>query len=295
MRFKGWILTSALILASACILHSCETTKLPVPRLTQHWKPGTTQRYLVHVVDSGLVQNDIIDDIDSTVHVDVQEYEVLLMIMDTVSGPVIEWKQFIHDHDTSHNRVHEVLLTKILYRCDRFGRYAGIINAESMKAYNDSMFRLIGAERGIDTATIEAIIMTTTAYAFAGQFEPLLQQFHGFYGAEVLSGDTMEGISYLEDSIVARSEFAFVLHRTEDRCHGSASAFHSWALCDSVDLQKELSVLPVQNRDQQWGLMRNEIRLCADTVSTLPTELLFRREVIAGRTKAIYTVRMSSL
>ncbi len=276
---------------------SCRNQEVPAHYLIQHWKPGTMQRYSLIIADSGFVHIENSVDKDSLVSSDRGTFLVELTVLDTANGPMIEWKQFFPRLDpTSMDTIYDQLTDKVLYRCDLFGRFSAIINKNEIKRNFDSLVRTTWRANGWDTSLAESLIAGSDAQSLAQQFSPLLVRFHGLYGAELLAGDTMFGMAQDLDSAVMRSRFNYVLSDVRVHCGSGMIALRSWVTSsDTMDLMKEVVMLPQTTNDQAWGNMQNEIELCLDTMTWFPQRYLFRRTSLAGGTKVVRTMAMNRL
>lgn len=287
------------VFAAMFMLLSCQVQEAPVHYLTQHWKPGTEQRYSLITADSGFVHIDGSMDEDSLDISKVMAYEVALTILDTADGPMVEWMQFVpRVKPTSKDTVYDQLLYKVRYRCDRLGRFSEILNADEMKVLNDSLVWAVLGTTRLDSAQLRSIIASSNAQSLAEQFIPSLERFHGLYGAQVLTSDTMFGMAQDLDSAMAHSRFNYVLPDVGQHCSSGSVALRSWATSsDTMDLMQEVLMLPLPLavKDQSWGSMQNEIELCLDTVTWFPQRYLFRRTSQAGGTKVVSTTTMKRL
>jgi hypothetical protein len=286
----------ALVCAAMSILASCHKPVVPAHYLTQHWKPGITVRYSLVTADSGFVHIEDSMDEDSLVRSADSAYQVQLTVSDTADGPLIEWKQFLPGSITSTDTVFDELLYKVLYRCDRRGRFSKIMNADDIKARCDSMLLVYWREAGGDSMLLRPILATNDAQSYAQQFSQSLERFHSLYGAEVFAGDTMFAMAQDLDSAVMRSRFNYALPDAREHCSPGTVAFRSWATSsDTMDLMQEVLFLPLSVNDQAWGSMQNDIELCMDTVTWLPQRYLFKRTSLAGKTKVVRTMAMKRL
>jgi hypothetical protein len=177
--------TAGFILVLAVV--ACSPERKPPCLTPGSWEPGMSFQLQVSISDRSILA-------DTSFEKPGRRYGVRLTILDTTNGSTFEWQELLANGTTE---AFTIPSTRILYKTDRYGRFARLLNYDELHAYADTMATLYLQGAGADSAMVSAIkAATLDSVALSSNLLKQVHLFHRLYGATFASDSVGEKASW---------------------------------------------------------------------------------------------------